>query len=249
MQTYPLKLSPTVTSIPIGVQGDLFVYESGDAGAGDSRICVKPENGAEIILKPGQRFRIKGTAQRWNVSLKDATSNLTANIIIGEGEFDDANTLNKFTLDATLTNNVTVDNTPANRVPVSLDTSQILNVAGDIVSYTHKYSSITTAPSGTAVNLLPAATNINGAVLNKFEVIAGSASGIIVVVLANANTPANLTDGDVLWSGFTASATMTRFELDIAKNGQIKVPAGKGIWYMADASDGCRLRDALFTVL
>jgi hypothetical protein len=283
MQTYPLKLSPTKDTEILHVQADLFVYESGDASVGDTRIKVKPENGAEIVLRPGQRFRIVDTAQRWIVSLFDTAADLTANIIIGSGEFDDANTLNTFKLDATFANNVKVTNAGAgqaipitapaslpvsvqggplpvsiqnlsleiandsgNRLPVTLDPNQVLNTMGNSVAYTTSYASTVASVTNTAIQLLSPAANVNGAWLNAFTVIPGQ-PGVMFSVLAKATAPANIADGDVLYTNYGGSGQ--KYQLDIGKDGQVRVPAGKGIWYIANANDGAYIREALMTVL
>jgi hypothetical protein len=51
-----------------------------------------------------------------------------------------------------------------------------------------------------------------------------------------------------LFSGLIPNAG-TKVVMDISKDGQPKVAAGKGIWFISTNVDGNALRDALFTVL
>jgi hypothetical protein len=126
MQTFTYKFDPSInqTAMAWMVDANLFVYESGVAAVdGQNRaVIVKPYNGSEITLKPGQRFRLApgADARTWAVRLVDPTVTLTANFIIGQGEFEDSNTLNTFKLDGTFTNTVAVNNTAANAVPVAV---------------------------------------------------------------------------------------------------------------------------------
>jgi hypothetical protein len=252
MQTYPLKLSPSNATVIINVEADLFVYESGDAGAGDTRISVKPDNGAEIILRPGQRFRIQGTAQRWSVSLKDPAVTLNGSIIIGSGEFDDANTLNKVTLDASFANNVTIMNGPGARVPVSLDPTQSLALT---VAYTNSYTS-NGATLG-VIQVVAPGTNVNGVIVEFAEFTAVGSSGASdqygVALLAKAGgAPVSVADGaDVLLH--TAMLLNNNPQgKDIMLPNRVKVAAGKGLYLIQYGTAGLpqfRLQTVLYTVL
>lgn len=94
MQSYPMALSAAVPSAVFMSEADLFVYESGVSLVGDNRIIVKPESGAEIILKPGQRVRMAADREKtrvWYVRSFDGVSVITGTIVIGSGEFEDSN--------------------------------------------------------------------------------------------------------------------------------------------------------------
>jgi hypothetical protein len=98
--------------------------------------------------------------------------------------------------------------------------------------------------------MLSAAANVNGAILNKFEIITQSAVAGAFAVVAKATVPANLADGDVLFSSnLVGASVIARVALDIGKDGQPKVAAGKAIWYICTQADSAMLRDALMTVL
>jgi hypothetical protein len=284
MQTQVLKLAVGGATRLYRDLGNLFVYESGvpTPTGGDTRIVVKPAGGEEIVLRPGQRFRLPPGMETvdWNVRTYDSAVALDGAIIMGSGEFDDANTLNKFTLDATFANNVSVTNTPnvvvgntnANRVPVALDTTatqqalimnstaqrvpvtldlnQTLNISGGLVAYTHSNSNHSNSVANTAISMLAAAVNTNGVVLEKFELLSMSPSGVqnfAVIAKTGTSAPTSLADGDVLFScQFNLAG---RYALDLQKDGRIKTGAGKTIWYMSTGVDGCIVRNALFTVM
>lgn len=167
MQTYALNLTGAASRI-FPATADLFVYESGTNGPdGELRIIVKPDNGGEITLRPGQRFRLPPgeKASQWMVRAFDGTAPIVGAVIIGSGEFDDANTMNKFTLDASLANNVTVKNTDAERVPVALDPQDILNTSEPIMSYTNSKNVGLIVSSNTI--LVSAAENQNGVIIEQ----------------------------------------------------------------------------------
>jgi hypothetical protein len=112
MQSYPFQFTPTFSTKPFNCAGDLFVYESSVA-SGDNRISVMPAGGGEIILKPGQSFRITKQTDVWYVQAYDSASTITGNFNIGSGDFKDS---------ATSTNQVTVVNNssqPVTTAPVA----------------------------------------------------------------------------------------------------------------------------------
>lgn len=221
---------------------------------GDTRILVKPDNGNEIALRPGQRFRLpkdQGKASSWMFRSFDGYSAISGAIIIGSGEFDDANTLNTFKLDGTFTNTVKVNNTVAERVPVTLDVSQLLkldtsqllkldpstiiNVAGNTVQYTNSFVDASNANVAAQIIFTPA-QNPNGAYLELAEVAivpTGSAGYMQVALLAKNGPPANATDGDVLFmaasDGVFSSSGGAR-TTNLTQSVRIKIPAGKGLY-------------------
>lgn len=271
MQSYPINFTPAVPGRTFQANANLFVYESGtEAAGGNTKILVKPDNEAEVVLKPGQAFRLSADqmAGNWTVHTQDPNASITGNIVIGSGEWYDANTLNTFKLDATFANNVNVTNDNAhavpvsivqaaqieiandsgNRIPVTLDPAQSLNISANVMAYNQSYASTAAAVANNAIQLLAPIANVNGAILNKFESIVNPTTNIAWAVIAKATAPANLADGDVLVSG-CGSSGFQRISMDIGKDGQPKVPAGKGIWFLSTSADNATVRDALFTVL
>ncbi|MBV6324362.1 hypothetical protein [Duganella violaceipulchra] len=258
MQSYVFNLGTGAAAVrAFDVPADLFVYESGvpTPTSGDTRIKVKPNTGAEIVLRPGQRFRLApgSNATHWEVSTLDPAVTLTGYIIIGSGEFDDANTLNKFTLDATFANNVKVtnttaervpvtldttqslgiNNTTANRVPVTLDPAQVLNIAGTTVQYTNSFSDSVVTTLTNAV-VFSAAANANGAYVEFAEVSAvlTTNGAYTCTLVAKATAPASDVDGDVIMitsaGGQNALGPLTQINDRLGY--RVKIPAGKGLW-------------------
>lgn len=247
MQSYVFNLAPNNLVRAFDVPADLFVYESGvpTPTTGDTRIKIKPNTGAEMVLRPGQRFRLApgSEASHWEVSALDPSVTLTGYVIIGSGEFDDANTLNKFTLDATLANNVTVTNTPGQRVPTSADLTQTIpvsiagtvNVAGNTVQYTNSFADAGLVAI-TAQQIFAPASNPNGAYVEFAEVaMSASSNGVSTVVslIAKATAPTSQTDGDVLMVVNCSSgqgAPCTPGLVNQILGTRIKIPAGKGLY-------------------
>lgn len=258
MQSYPLILSPATPAKSIPAAADLFVYESGvvTPDTGDARIIVKADSGSEITLRPGQRFRLVGQQTNWAIRAYDPSVSIVAQVIIGSGEFDDANTLNTFKLDGGFANSVTVTNTTGQRVPVAIDPNAVLNT-GLIVAYTDSFSTVytnSTNTGGGVVQMLAAARNVNGAVMNRFE-IESTTAGIsgFATVLAKATAPISEFDGVVLFRKILVSGAAVRVSQDVSRDGMVKVPPGLGIWYVfgngALAGVDGAYKSALFTVL
>jgi len=221
METYPINLTPgNGGAYQIPATGDLFVYESATT-AGDVRIRVKPDTGGEIILKPGQRFRTPERTTMWTIRLV-GTDPVAGFLIIGEGDFDDANTLNKVTLDAQFANNVTVMNSAANRVPVSMDPAQLLQQQAPLMAYTNSAS--VTVTTGTPGKLIDAAQNVNGVIV-ELLLVQNAAYFSALTAKVGSVAPANYKDGDVI-----AGAAGIPF------GSRIKVAAGKSVWATTNSS-------------
>lgn len=255
MQSYVLNLAPNGVRA-FDVPADLFVYESGapTPTGGDTRIKVKPNTGAEIVLRPGQRFRLapNSNATHWEVSALDPAVSLAGYVIIGSGEFDDANTLNKVTLDATFANQVTVTNTAAARVPVNLDPSQTLpvSIAGNVATTqgTMQFSGSfeSSSPSSTAIQVVSAAANVNGVDIKQFLLCGNISVSGMVSLIAKATAPGNVIDGDVLDAYFVNSGSNITYK----SQPLVRVPAGKAVWIIAVGDTNVMLnKSVLFTIL
>lgn len=262
MQTYTFSFTAQRGSTTIPSEGDLFVYESSKNESGEMRVKVRPDNGGEIVLRPGQRFRNPNRVRAWNITSYTGIEAVEGSFIIGEGEFEDSNIINTFKLDGTFSNTVTIDNTTDNRVPVSisdvrinnttaqrvpvtLDPSQPLNVSGNIMAYTHSFAVIGPQAAGVPLQLLAAANNVNGAILNRFEAIMQPSSQMVAALLAKATAPINSVDGDVIWMSVVGTG-LGKYAMEVGN--QVKIPAGKALWYFPSNADGGGLKSALFTV-
>ncbi len=254
MQTYSINLAGGA-SRTFGTTGNLFVYESGQVAGNDTapaRIIVKPDSGGEITLKPGQQFRLpKGEqATQWFIRPADEGQTITGYVVIGAGEFLDANTLNTFKLDGTFTNAVTVTNTEQEPVPVSL-------VGGDTVTYTHSFADSSVTANEVKTVVAPAA-NVNGLVVEFAQLAISTLNsaglqGASIVVKSGA-APANMNEGAVLLrlaylvpyqATNGAQYTMQKEKMDK----RVKVPPGHGLYVVnAGATYSCE-KNILYTVL
>jgi hypothetical protein len=224
---------------------------------GDTRIKVKPENGGELVLKPGQRFRIAPDQQasRWYISSYDGKSRIAGQVIVGSGDFDDANTLNKVQLDASFANNVYVNNTQAQRIPVALDPNVPLNIAGQTVNYTNAFADATTAAGTVAV--VTAAQNPNGMYVELAEISGSGGNNVFgeTALVAKAGAaPASITDGDVLMvttcAGYAGGSTSANYGfVNDRLPARVKVAAGKGLYLVSAAAWSTSKRTVLTTLL
>jgi hypothetical protein len=232
MESYSLKFDAVTGKRNLPASGNLFVYESATVPANEeTRIKVKPDNGGVIVLKPGQWFRNPDNVTGWALESFNGDDVIDAVFVIGFGEFGDANTLNKFTLDASLTNAVTVTNTVGNRVPVSIDTSQTLNTSAPIMAYTN---AVAVSPaSGAAGLLVSAAANTNGVIIEQICTDVVNNCNL----LAKTNAPAYPSDGDFLALNIAATYTTRQ-----------RVAAGKAV-YIWNKGAGVANVFALFTLL
>lgn len=245
MQTYKISLTATRSQQMIPTNGDLFVYESGTlTGPGAAHILVKPDNGNEIRLKPGQRFRLgdDARANSWLIRSADGTSVIDGFVVIGAGDFDDANTNNVVTLGEGFNNVVTVQNPANNRVLVALDptaTQQVsvpagvkitnAGVAQSIPVTIGADSSISTSDpimaytnskkvpfnSGQVTALITPAENVNGIIVE--QMICTNAC----TVLAKTSLPGGQDDGDIIEWSMAAQATNRK---------RVKLAPGKGLY-------------------
>lgn len=203
---------------------------------GDTTIKIKPDSGAEMYLRPGQRFRLAPgeKATNWQVAAVDKTIELSGAIIIGSGEFDDANTLNKVQLDATFANVVKVNNTPAERVPVAFDPTATLNTA-PLMSYNAFKSFVAAAAGSYNTALIPASENLNGVIVEQLR-----ASGSALSFLAKATVPTGYNDA--------SAAFLNSVNVAVIDRTRIKVPAGQAVW-IVNQQGSVGNADVIYTVL
>ena len=263
MQSNDLKILAGQT-VTMPCQGTGFWFESGASTTTDAYIIVKPDTGAEFTLKPGQHVQdAANPVGTWRIAAHDPAAVITGRVIIGNGEFGDSNTNNTFKLDGTFTNSVNVNNTTAQRVPVTLDTTQALkidsttpiNVAGTTVQYTNAFADYGSTGIG-AVQVFTAAANPNGAwiELAEFEICPAS-NNVQVVCSLLAKTgvaPTAPHDGDCLMLGVGGQPTGVSGGTELLhkrSSSRIKVPANKGVWiYQAD-NVARSARSVLYTLL
>ena len=254
MQTYALNLTNGAAR-SFSTAGDLFVYESGQVDGqedGDARIIVKPDSGGEITLRAGQQFRLpKGEmASQWFVRPAVDGAPVVGSIIIGAGEFHDANTLNTFKLDGTFTNAVKVTNTEQEPVPVSL-------VGGDTVTYTHSFADSSKAANEVKTVVAPAA-NLNGLIVEFAQLAISTLSSTALqgasIVVKSGAPPVAMNDGAVLlrlaYVVAYGAAGNVQFTMQKEKmDKRVKVPPGHGLYVVNGGETLSCEKNILYTLL
>lgn len=269
METYQLSFTALKGFQNLPAQGDLIVYESANVALNaETRVRVKPDSGGEVWLKPGQWFRATQIVTNWSIKSFNGNDVIDAFFVIGSGDFGDANTLNKFTLDATFANSVKVTNSVAERVPVALDITQRLPVALD-TTQTQQVSIVGTVNvAGTTVNFTnsvfdaqlgalmlqvnTAAQNPNGLYIELAHLAATSAAACNMTVALIAKlgnvAPATIADGNTIWLANLGGSTTVNDKLPV----RVKIPAGYSVWLRQDVTSGVpnlASKTVLFTLL
>lgn len=264
MQSYPLNLAPG-NSTAFQTKATRFVYEAGASVpvGGDSRLVVKPDNGNEIVLRGGQSFKLPEgqEAAIWNVKAYDSTQTVTGNIIIGSGEFED----NSFKIDANSgavpvipQGGWVVANDVAHRVPVTLDTTQIIRVGSPIMKFTDSFYQNAYAFMAGATKLIDPAKNVNGIVLTRADMdyvvgttsVAGNYS-----VLTKASAPTGIYDGNVFYASplpYNTSNSFSAGYKNYTDAGRIDawlIPPGQGLWIYSTMNGTASRMGLLFEVL
>lgn len=215
MQSYPINIAPGETRV-IQTTAQRFVYESGAATlrGGDARIVVKPDNGADIVLRPGQSFKLPGSesAAVWSMRALDPAMTITGAVIIGSGEFED----NSFKIDAN-----------SGAVPVNITSD------GGVVKTTGAYVALQkswiggTLVTGVDTEVVAPSANVYGAVINKMLLQRGNSGGSDYYTFAKAP------NGDKLFLNNLIPNTAAGAELMYEDITQYELPAGWGLYLRA----------------
>ncbi len=117
------------------------------------------------------------------------------------------------------------------------------------VRYGASFSSTATLSANTGAQVFSAASNARGAILHKAAAMSAIAAGSSVVsLIAHTASPTAFTQGDVikqvdspnaangLWGGFS-------------HDGDIFIPAGKGLFFFSAGSEASGYKNALYTLL
>jgi hypothetical protein len=260
MQNQSIVLSPSLKAMKLQSPGDGFWYES-SAGTGDQRLVVQSEIGDTCVLKPGQSMRITKEVAVWSVSLYDGTASVSANVIVGSGDFNDNNTtigaisgavaVSNFPATQPVSGSVAVSNLPATQpvsgtvavsnlpatqpVSGSVSISGVANVLESLYTITHYYASLASLTANTAVNILPAASNTAGAVVQSVQIATDSTA---IAVIAKATAPTSVTDGEIL---FFCEGVGT---VGVVKNmpSKLKVASGLGIWIISTSGSSSNIK-------
>lgn len=92
MQIFDLTLAPNQTR-QLEAHGTYFYYYDGGAGGADATVSIKEDTGgSNIILKPGQAYRLPDSSRpavRWSVSNYTGGGTIIGRVVIGSGEITD----------------------------------------------------------------------------------------------------------------------------------------------------------------
>ncbi len=250
MQSQDLKVGAGNSTL-VQVPGTGIWFESGASTTADAYIVVKPDTGAEITLKPGQHFQDPTHISReWRITGHDPAAVITGRLIIGNGDFGDSNISNTVSINNVIGNvpvvgTVTVGNTGANRVPIAINPTDTIKTQVMPMTYTTGIN--TAAAVNVAVNIVTAAANVNGAILQQ-TLVSGQTNGTTygtICFIAKATAPASITDGDLLDCCTYGPNSFTNFQ----NQSPIQVAAGKGIWLISNFNEAVMQKGALVTVL
>ncbi|HEX8611938.1 MAG TPA: hypothetical protein VF800_11685 [Telluria sp.] len=251
IQTYDFVVGVN-KSVEISAQGRYVYYQAGstaliDAGtasanAGNQGIkCTAGGTGTSVVLMPGQSLRLPANEKApgyWRIDNAKNLEGVYGKLLVGEGEFTDANILNTVRLDGSVVNLMKVSNSTAERVPVKLDPNDIY-MMGPIVQYTDSLFHATPLGAGAYVLVSPAA-NVNGVILSK--TLLTSDASAAYSLLTKSSTPANVVDGNVLYYVGPTSPVIDNVQA-------IRIPPGRGLYFYASSTTTALMKNLLWAVL
>jgi gentisate 1,2-dioxygenase len=140
-------------------------------------------------------------------------------------------------------------NTTAERVPVTFDVSQTLNTnGGSILAYTASYYN-RVARTASTVTLVAPAANVNGVVLQRYNLSYQSTTGSNITLLAKSSTPTGPYDGDVLdYVNPGSGGQVVTLKSDMAQ-GLMRIPPGRGLYLYSDGTTTSTVENIFVQVL
>ena len=125
--------------------------------------------------------------------------------------------------------------------PVTLAAPAVISYGASAVSY-----GATTLL--TPVQLVAPASNVNGIIIWSATIAEYLSTNAASSIVAKSSAPANPSDGDVILNASNV-APASQNGSGGTLNTPVKIPAGKGIYYISGASASTGLRSILYTVL
>lgn len=116
-------------------------------------------------------------------------------------------------------------------------------------SYGASYRSTTNMAANTADQVFSAAANTNGAVIHSAQFFNYGATRGTAAFLAKATAPANTADGDAILSGVNSCFSAGNYELGANLINPLKIPAGKGLYFIPSIAEVTASRSVLYTLL
>lgn len=117
-------------------------------------------------------------------------------------------------------------------------------------NYGATYKSVTALAANSADTVFTAGSNPNGAILWRAEFLQYFASAVGVgAFVAKATAPTTVIDGDVILGPSGGGAVSTSPLLFGKLEEAVKIPAGKGLFFISNTLENTAARNALYTLL
>lgn len=137
---------------------------------------------------------------------------------------------------------------------VALDAAALAAIQNRNLGFTYgaSYKSTTAMGANTPDVIFTPASNVNGAILHSAQFQSGNNSGVLftTAILAKASAPANINDGDGILSvdNVTMASGLNYYSCASLKNA-VRIPAGKGLYFISSIVENVSNRSALYTLL
>lgn len=113
-------------------------------------------------------------------------------------------------------------------------------------TYGASYASITTLAANTPDTIFTPAANTNGAIVWQGSSLSGEGSALAPVFIAKNAAPVSVIDGDIIsdYSSYNiGNSAMTKIPRPV------KIPAGKGLYFICGGAETVAFRSCLYTLL
>lgn len=117
-------------------------------------------------------------------------------------------------------------------------------------SYGASYRTNTAMAANTPETIFTAAANVNGAIIHAACLYSFSTGGHTAPsLIAKATAPASTIDGDGILSPHVSALGASLFAQAATLGRPVKIPAGKGLYFIAQAAETTAQRSVLYTLL
>lgn len=120
------------------------------------------------------------------------------------------------------------------------------------LEYLASYKSNTALAANTPETVFTPAANLNGAVINRMEFASwnsGGAASFYQAFIIKSSAPSSVIDGDIVAMANHYFNTGTVVIISGKSEQQIKIPAGKGLYFISGIAETNALRSVLYTLL
>lgn len=113
--------------------------------------------------------------------------------------------------------------------------------------YNGNYASVTPMAANSPATVFTPAANVNGAIVNLATMNSFSGASGFASLLAKASVPVSVVDGDVLL--ICAPPTTVYYGSPFQINSKVRIPAGKGLYFISSALETTGARSCTYTLL